>query len=32
MEEDSLATTEVLSILSQALSNLVLGDNKIRAE
>jgi hypothetical protein len=32
MEEDSLATTEVLSSLSQALANLVLGDNKIRAE
>ncbi|KAF8333461.1 armadillo-type protein [Cantharellus anzutake] len=32
MEEDSLATTEVLNSLSQALSNLILGDNQIRNE
>lgn len=32
MDEESLASPEVLTSLSQALSNLVLGDNEIRAE
>ena|ERR1700733_3398284 len=32
MDEESLASPEVLTSLSQALSNLVLGDNEIRTE
>ncbi len=32
MDEESLATTDVLNSLSQALSNLILGDNQIRSE